>query len=106
MFFGAGGDGGLPISALSQYGIAGVLLSILLWFAWYAYQSERSRANANELEIRRLNTIIAEQTVPSLEKATIALTNANDTLKEAAVAIAWYDHARGEISNLRKKNTT
>lgn len=83
-----------PVSTLSQYGIAGVILSIFLWFAWQVYSREHERAEANAVEIRRLNDLITREYVPSLERATVALTNANEGQKESAIALAWYEKAR------------
>ena len=70
----------IPVAELGQYGVAGVIASIFLWFAWQVYKRERDRADKNETEIARLNTLIQDKYVPSLEAATKALSESNDLL--------------------------
>lgn len=76
------GGGGIPVAQLGQYGIAGVILMIFLWFGWQVYKRERDRADSNEAEIKRLNTVIQEKYVPSLEQASKALVESNQLLAE------------------------
>lgn len=63
----------LPLSGLGQLGAVGVVLSIFLTFAWVVYKRERDRADANAAEVARLNALIIDRYVPSLERATEAL---------------------------------
>lgn len=70
----------IPLSGLGQLGAVGVVLSILFWFAWQVYKRERDRADANEKEIARLNTLIQEKYVPSLEATKQALVESNKIL--------------------------
>lgn len=76
-----GGD--LPLSGLAQYGAAGLILSISLWFFWQVYKRERDRADANEAEIKRLNEVIAGKYVPALEASTAAVAEAARELARA-----------------------
>lgn len=74
--------GELPIAELGQYGIAGVISSIFIWFAWQVYKRERDRADKNEDEIKRLNDLIQGKYVPSLQDASTALIETNQLLAE------------------------
>lgn len=71
---------GLPLSGLGQLGAFGTILMILLSFGWYAYKRESNRADKNETEIARLNQLIQDKYVPSLEAATKALSDSADAL--------------------------
>lgn len=71
---------GLPLSGLGQLGAFGTILIILLSFGWYAYKRESNRADKSELEIARLNQLIQDKYVPSLEAATRAMSDSADAL--------------------------
>lgn len=71
---------GIPVAELGQYGIAGVISMIFLWFGWQVYKRERDRADKNEAEIARLNTVIQDKYIPSLEAATRVLTSVKELL--------------------------
>lgn len=66
--------GGVPLADLGQYGVAGVIASIFLWFAWQVYKRERDRADRLEAEKDGLNEKIRSVYVPSMEKWAEALT--------------------------------
>lgn len=70
----------IPVAELGQYGIAGILGMILAWFGWQVYKRERDRADKNEAEIARLNTVIQDKYIPSLEEATRVLTSVKELL--------------------------
>lgn len=74
--------GGIPVAELGQYGIAGVIGMIFLWFGWQVYKRERDRADKNEGEIARLNLVIQEKYIPSLEEATRVLTSVKELLSK------------------------
>lgn len=74
----AGND--LPLSGLGQLGAFGTILMIFLTFGWYAYKREMKRADDNAAEIARLNQLIQDRYVPSLESATKAIADSNDAL--------------------------
>jgi hypothetical protein len=81
----AAGTGGsdLPLSGFAQYGFSGLILSVALWFFWAVYKRERDRADSNATEIKRLNDLIQDKYVPSLERATVALKESTDALAVA-----------------------
>lgn len=70
----------LPLSGLGQLGAVGVILSILFWFSWQVYKRERDRADANAVEVARLNEQMQSKTIPALTEATRALAEANELL--------------------------
>lgn len=73
----------LPLTGLTEYGLAGIILTIFLTFAWVVYKRERDRADTAESEVRRLNGEMHEMTkamIPVLEKANTALNEANRAL--------------------------
>lgn len=70
----------IPLTGLGQLGAVGGVLAVLFWFAWQVYKRERDRADANESEIKRLNTLIQDKYVPSLEQASHALIESNELL--------------------------
>jgi hypothetical protein len=61
------------LTGLYQLGAVGVILSIFLWFAWQVYKRERERADASAAEVTRLNQLIQDRYVPSLEESSHAL---------------------------------
>lgn len=71
---------GIPLAALGQYGAAGVILMIFLWFGYKVYSSEKKRADDNEGEIKRLNQLIQDKYVPALQDAAHALTESTAAL--------------------------
>lgn len=87
-----GGGGSVDLNVWAQYGVLGVIASMLIWFARGAHQRERDRADRMETENRRLidldrereradkmeaenrrlNDLILERIIPSLIAATHA----------------------------------
>lgn len=61
-------DAGPPLAQLGQYGIAGVIGAILVWFAWKVIQREQRLAEEARAEVARLNAKIADVYVPNMEK--------------------------------------
>lgn len=53
---------------------------IFLWFGWQVYKRERDRADKNEAEIARLNTVIQDRYIPSLEEATRVMASVKELL--------------------------
>lgn len=72
----------VPIADLGQYGVAGTIAAIALWFFWQAYKRERDRADRLEKEKDELNTSIREVFVPSMETSKAALLESNQLLAE------------------------
>lgn len=73
-----GGD--VNVSVLAQYGVLGIVASLLIWFAKGAHQRERDRADRLEEETRRLNTVIADRVIPALTSATRAAEESGELL--------------------------
>lgn len=72
----------VPLADLGQYGVAGVIASIFLWFGWQVYKRERDRADRLEREKDTLNEKIRDVYVPSMEKWTQTLTEQRRLLGE------------------------
>lgn len=47
----------LPLSDLAQYGLAGIILSVLLTFGWIVYKRERDRADAERAKVEELQEL-------------------------------------------------
>lgn len=69
-----------PLAGLGQLGAVGAVLTIFLAFGWIVYKRERDRADKNEAEIARLNQLIQDRYVPSLESASRALAESSEAL--------------------------
>lgn len=65
-----------------QYGALGAIALILLWFAKSAIDRERDRADRMEEEVRRLNQLTQDKTVPALEAATRAVAETAELLRD------------------------
>jgi predicted negative regulator of RcsB-dependent stress response len=74
--------GGLPLSGLGQLGAVGVVLGVLFWFAYQVWKGERTRADDNAAEVKRLNEKITDVYVPSMEKWADALTEQKRLLEQ------------------------
>lgn len=62
-------DVGPPLlTTLGQYGIAGVIGAILIWFGWKVIQREQRLAEEARAEVARLNAKIADVYVPNMER--------------------------------------
>lgn len=70
----------IPLGGLGQLGAVGAVLTIFLWFGYKVYTRETSRADSNEAEVKRLNTLIQDRYVPALESAAEALHESNRIL--------------------------
>lgn len=69
-----------PLTGLGQLGAVGAVLTLFLTFGWIVYKRERDRADKNEAEIARLNQLIQDRYVPSLESASRALAESSEAL--------------------------
>lgn len=54
---------------LIEYGVLGVLVSLLLAFARYAYSREAERADRLEAELRTVRDRVEERVLPALHRA-------------------------------------
>lgn len=70
----------LPLAALGQYGLAGVILSILLAFGWWVLKNERADRKEAEAEVKQLNKDIQTIFVPAQEASKNALVDATRLL--------------------------
>jgi hypothetical protein len=62
-----------PLTGLAQYGAAGLILTIFLWFGWQVYKRERDRADSNAAEIARLNEKIGTAYMESMNETAKSL---------------------------------
>lgn len=70
----------IPLSGIAQYGAAGAIGAILIWFGWQVIDRERTRADKNEAEVARLNGLILDRYVGSLEQNIRVLEEVKDLL--------------------------
>ena len=70
----------LPLAALGQYGLAGIILSILLGFGWWVLKNERADRKEAEAEVKRLNGDIQNVFVPAQEQSRVALVEVSKLL--------------------------
>src|SRR5688572_21611896 len=61
-------EGGPPLAKVGEYGVAGVIGGILVWFAWKVIQREQRLAEEARAEVARLNSKIADVYVPNMER--------------------------------------
>lgn len=75
-------SGGVDVVAMfAQYGILGLGFLALALFARGAYMRERERADRLEEKNDRLNNLILEKFIPSLESATHAVEDSAELLR-------------------------
>lgn len=65
--------GEVPSTDWSQYGIAGIIAGLGIWFFFLAYRQMSARYEAERAEVKRLNQLIQDKYVPALEAATQVL---------------------------------
>lgn len=81
----------LPLDTLTNYGLAGVVLSILLTFGWLTIKHERAECSRRETDsakrladaqgqLQSLNELIREKYVKGLEDAYHATAEAHDLI--------------------------
>jgi hypothetical protein len=63
------GQGGPDFAVLSQYGVLGLVVAVLGWYAKNTTGRESARADRMEAEVFRLNGIVQEKVIPALESA-------------------------------------
>jgi hypothetical protein len=68
------------LGTLAQYGVLGVFAAMLVWFAKGAHQRERDRGDRLEGEVQRLNALIADRVIPTLNSASRAAEDSAELL--------------------------
>jgi hypothetical protein len=66
------GGGGIDVAIFAQYGVLGIIASILIWFAKGAHQREKDRSDRLEAEVQRLHEVMIERVIPALSSASRA----------------------------------
>jgi hypothetical protein len=90
----AGSDTGSPSTTIPVALISsavtglGIIMSGKIVVPTFAYNREKERADKWEAEVLRLNQVMADRHVPSLDAATHAVTDSNATLTRALEILA------------------
>lgn len=79
--------GASEVPALAQYGAIGVLLVVLLGFAWSAIQRERTRADKAEEREQRLSEAMRTEVIPVLTRATDAMVRVSEVVPEVVAEL-------------------
>ncbi len=72
---------GVDLAVLTQYGVLGVITTILIWFARGAYQREKDRSDRAEVEKERLYGLMLDRIIPALTSATRAAEDTTELLR-------------------------
>lgn len=70
------------LSVFGQYGLLGVCVAALIWFARTTVLRERERADRLDLEVARLNSFIQEKVIPALVSETHAMNEYTALLRD------------------------
>ncbi len=65
-------NGTVDVGLFAQYGVLGIVCSLLIWFAKGAHQREKDRSDRLEAENQRLNQLLLDRVIPALTSATRA----------------------------------
>lgn len=85
--------GGSTLTSLIQYGVLGVIVALLIPFAYAAYKIQTDRAEAAykreteradrlEAENQRLNTVLREQAIPALTNVVTVMQGSQELLRD------------------------
>jgi hypothetical protein len=80
----AAGGAADPTAVFLQYGVVGALCVLLGMFALAAYRRERDRADRLEAKVDAMNERITDRFEDVMRNATLAMTAANDYLRDIA----------------------
>lgn len=94
------GGGGWP-DYLVQYGVLGIVATVLILFARSAYNREVARADAAEKENKQLNELFRDRLVVSLEKSASAVEASAILIRDIRQELDWW---RDEERTQRKPN--
>jgi hypothetical protein len=75
-------EAGTDLTALTQYGVLGVLAIVLIAFARLAYNREVARADRLEAELRAQNAAIQDKAIPALLAAADAMSEVTELLRD------------------------
>lgn len=68
----------IPVDGLANYGLAGVVLTLLVTFGYMEIKAERSRANGLQKDLDDLNALIRNDYVKGLTTALNAATEQHE----------------------------
>lgn len=88
--------GALDLSVFAQYGVLGILVLILIYFAKNAHQRERDRGDRLEAEVQRLHELMLDRVIP-------ALTAAAQAAEQSAELLAAMQREREFDSLIRRR---
>ncbi len=74
--------GGLDLAVFAQYGVLGILVLILIYFAKNAHQRERDRADRLEAEVQRLHELMLDRVIPALTAAAKAAEESSELMNQ------------------------
>lgn len=82
--------GGSPLDYLVQYGVLGIVATVLIIFAKSAYSREVARADAAEKENKELNELFRDRLAGSLEKSASAVEASALLLRDIRRELDWW----------------
>lgn len=91
-------SGGIDVNIFAQYGVLGVAVFALGWFAKGAYANAVARGDRLEEDNRRLNQAIQDRVIPALTESTLAAQEATRVLREER------DHGPGANRRARSED--
>lgn len=73
-------------TTLLQYGVLGLVVLALAWFAWTTIQRERRRAEDLDARLQALHESVRTEVVPAVTRATEALARITELLPDVIAA--------------------
>lgn len=98
----ATGEDVIPLSGLGQLGAVGTVLGVLFTFAWKVYNREVKRADANELEVKRLNEAIQGKFIPAMIDSSQAMREGMSLTVSVKAALDESSRVLAEFADLRR----
>jgi hypothetical protein len=78
--------GSAATTSLLQYGVLGLVVLALAWFAWTTIQRERRRSEDLDARLQALHDSVRTEVVPAVTRATEALARITELLPEMIAA--------------------
>lgn len=72
----------VDFTVFAQYGVLGIIATILIWFARGAHKREQDRADRLEQENQRLHELILDRVIPALTAASQAAEESAELLRD------------------------